>query len=138
MNTPYVLFARTLLSPAYSGTTLYIWGIPGIRPFVTYCKLLCYRTVGDKEYAYAIVPHGDGYRWQDKGRMGQSATFAQAWSQLPAFLTNPAAYRDSPWVRVAHTGTTLLFELWFAKQLAARAARNAVRQGAVQGRVAWE
>lgn len=122
MNTPYVLFARTLLSSVYFGTTLYLWGLPwqGLR--VRYCKLLCYRTVEEKEYVYAIVPQGERYRWQVNRQTGESDTFAQAWRKLPVFLTTPLKYRDSPWVRVAHTGTTLLYRLWLAEHIAARKA----------------
>lgn len=117
--TTLVLFARTLLYRPYTHTTLYLWGRP-VRSgrSVTYCKLLCYRTIKGKEYTYSIIPQGEGYEWRVKHLTGVSPTFATAWSHMPAFLKYPAKYRDSQRVKVSHTGITTLHRLWRAERIA--------------------
>jgi hypothetical protein len=122
MTTPFVLFARTFRASPYTDTTLYLWGRPGRRgQRVSYCKLLCYRTVNGKEYTYSIVPRGAVFVWRVKQRTGVSDTFALAWAHMPLFLKYPTRYHDSPQVSVPHTGITTLQCLWQAERMTTHA-----------------
>lgn len=107
------LFARTIYNGYEPDNIAYIWGVQKGEE-LHFRKLLFDGAFKDGECPCSIAPQGTAYAWHNNHLSGVSATFAEAWAHLPALVTDPDHFEDTPLVAVSGFAPTELETLWRA------------------------